>query len=137
MRKLRHEEVTSPPQDGTASKEDAHRGSDPRARVLTHCAVSVPGQNERHGARPSEEPRTELGRGAERLTCRVMGHGLCQHGLPAARRAVHEDASGRIDPNSAGKKLLTHACTENIKTTQEVNSDNLWGVTVEGRTFTG
>ena len=48
-------------------------------------------------ARLEEPRRSELGGGAKRLTCRVMSHSLCQHGLPAAGRAIHEDASGRVD----------------------------------------
>lgn len=37
------------------------------------------------------------GEDTERLTCRVMCHSLCQHCLPTARWAVHEDSPGRVD----------------------------------------
>lgn len=67
------------------------------APVLCHFLRRVKEQ----GAR-LEEPGSGPGGGAKRLTRGVVSHGLCQHGLPTARWAVHEDTSGRIDADLKG-----------------------------------
>lgn len=85
-----------PPQDDTAST--SHPGAlTPQPPYLIATPRHFLGKMRKQGARSREPRRSELQGRAQRLTGRVMSHGLCQHGLPTAGWAVHEDASGRVD----------------------------------------
>ena len=96
MRELRHKsKVTSP---GWQRHTVRHTGAlTPEPTFLIAMPHYFLGRMRELRARLEKPRRPELGGGAKRLTCCVMSHSLGQHGLPAARWAVHEDASGWVD----------------------------------------
>lgn len=85
-----------PPQDCIASKR--HTGAlQSEPMFLTTKQGHFLGRIREQGTRLEEPRGSELEGGAKWLTCRVMSHSFCQHGLPTARWAIHEDPSGRVD----------------------------------------